>query len=47
MGKDMPLHATPNETECWRLETLFTGDAAVLLVDDEKKVTDVAFVPKK
>ena len=28
-----------------RLAKLSTGDAAVLLVDDENKVTDVAFVP--
>jgi TusA-related sulfurtransferase len=28
-----------------RLETLSKGDAVVLLVDDENKVTDVAFVP--
>ncbi len=28
-----------------RLGTLATGDAATLLVDDENKVTDVAFVP--
>jgi hypothetical protein len=30
-----------------RLATLFKGDAVVLLVDEEHKVTDVAFVPKK
>ena len=30
-----------------RLATLSKGDAAVFLVDDENKVTDVAFVPKK
>ena len=30
-----------------RLEKLSTGDAAVLFVDDEHKVTDVAFVPDK
>ena len=30
-----------------RLGTLSKDDAAVLLVDDEQKVTDVAFVPKK
>jgi hypothetical protein len=47
MGKEMPLHATPDGTERSRLETLFKGDAAVLVVDDEKKVMDVAFVPKK
>jgi hypothetical protein len=28
-----------------RLATLSKGDAAVLLVDEENKVTDVAFVP--
>ena len=28
-----------------RLGTLAKGDAAVLLVDDENKVTDVAFEP--
>jgi hypothetical protein len=28
-----------------RLATLSTGDAAVLLVDEENKVTDVAFQP--
>jgi hypothetical protein len=30
-----------------RLATLSKGDAAVLLVDDENKVTDVAFVPDR
>ena len=30
-----------------RLAKLSKGDAAVLLVDEENKVTDVAFVPKK
>jgi hypothetical protein len=30
-----------------RLRTLSKGDAVVLLVDEEQKVTDVAFVPKK
>lgn len=30
-----------------RLVTLSTGDAVVLLVDDEDKVTDVAFIPTK
>ncbi len=30
-----------------RLVTLSKGDAVVLLVDDEHKVTDIAFVPKK
>ena len=30
-----------------RLATLSKGDAVVLLVDDEQKVTDIAFVPKK
>ena len=30
-----------------RLATLSKGDAAVLLVDEENKVADVAFVPKK
>ena len=30
-----------------RLGTLSKGDAAVLLVDEENKVADVAFVPKK
>ena len=30
-----------------RLATLSKGDAVVLLVDEEHKVTDVAFVPKK
>ena len=30
-----------------RLATLLKGDAAVLLVDEENKVADVAFVPKK
>jgi hypothetical protein len=30
-----------------RLATLSKGDAAVLLVDEENKVTDVAFVPDK
>ena len=30
-----------------RLAKLSKGDAAVLLVDDENKVTDVAFVPTK
>jgi hypothetical protein len=30
-----------------RLATLSKGDAVVLLVDDEHKVTDIAFVPKK
>lgn len=30
-----------------RLGTLAKGDAAVLLVDEENKVTDVAFMPKK
>ena len=30
-----------------RLATLLKGDAAVLLVDEENKVTDVAFVPDK
>lgn len=30
-----------------RLATLAKGDAVVLLVDEENKVTDVAFVPKK
>ncbi|MGE3976384.1 MAG: hypothetical protein AB7F94_02230 [Nitrospira sp.] len=30
-----------------RLATLSTGDAAVLLVDDERKVADVAFAPDK
>jgi hypothetical protein len=30
-----------------RLATLSTGDATVLLMDEESKVTDVAFVPKK
>jgi len=30
-----------------RLATLVKGDAVVLLVDEEHKVTDVAFVPKK
>jgi hypothetical protein len=29
-----------------RLATLTTGDAAVLLIDEEGKVTDVAFQPK-
>ena len=28
-----------------RLGTLVKGDAAVLLVDEENKVTDVSFVP--
>ncbi|BFU92946.1 MAG: hypothetical protein NTAFB01_41330 [Nitrospira sp.] len=30
-----------------RLATLSAGDAAILLVDDEHKVTDVAFAPEK
>jgi hypothetical protein len=30
-----------------RLTTLSKDDAVVLLVDDEQKVTDIAFVPKK
>ena len=30
-----------------RVATLSKGDAAMLLVDEENKVTDVAFVPKK
>jgi hypothetical protein len=30
-----------------KLATLSKGDAAVLLVDEEHKVADVAFVPKK
>ena len=30
-----------------RLATLAKGDAVVLLVDEENKVTDIAFVPKK
>jgi hypothetical protein len=30
-----------------KLAKLSSGDAAVLLVDDEHKVTDVAFVPDK
>ncbi len=30
-----------------RLGTLAKGDAAVLLVDEENKVTDVAFMPKQ
>jgi hypothetical protein len=47
MGKEMPLHATPNAIERWRLETLFKGDAAVLLVDEENKVAVIAFVPDK
>ena len=30
-----------------RLAKLSTGDAVVLLVDEENRVTDVAFVPKQ
>lgn len=30
-----------------RLATLSTGDTAVLLVDQENKAADIAFVPKK
>ena len=42
-GKEQPYEVRPLIQQ--RLGTLATGDAATLLVDDENKVTDVAFVP--
>ena len=44
-GKEHTYHVRPLTQQ--RLATLFTGDAVVLLVDEENKVTDVAFLPKK
>jgi hypothetical protein len=44
-GKERTYHVRPLIQQ--RLATLFTGDAVVLLVDEENKVTDVAFLPKK
>jgi len=44
-GKEHSFEVRPFVQQ--RLETLSKGDAAVLLVDDENKVTDVAFLPKK
>lgn len=42
-GKEHPYQVRPLIQQ--RLGTLAKGDAAVLLVDDENKVTDVAFEP--
>ena len=44
-GKEHSFEVRPLVRQ--RLGTLAKGDAAVLLVDDENKVTDVAFLPKK
>ena len=42
-GKEQSYEVRPLIQE--RLGTLVKGDAAVLLVDEENKVTDVSFVP--
>lgn len=44
-GTEHTYHVRPLTQQ--RLVTLFTGDAVVLLVDEENKVTDIAFLPKK
>lgn len=44
-GKEQAYHVRPLIQQ--RLATLFKGDAVVLLLDEENKVTDVAFLPKK
>ena len=44
-GKEQPFEVRPLAQQ--RLAKLSNGDAVVLLVDDESKVTDVAFVPKQ
>jgi hypothetical protein len=44
-GKKHFYHVRPLIQQ--RFAALFTGDAVVLLVDEENKVTDVAFLPKK
>lgn len=44
-GKEQSYEVRPLIQQ--RLATLSKGDAAVLLVDEENKVADVAFVPKK
>jgi len=44
-GKEHMYHVRPLIQQ--RLATLFKGDAVVLLLDEENKVTDVAFLPKK
>ena len=44
-GKEQSYHIRPLIQQ--RFVALFTGDAVVLLVDEENKVADVAFLPKK
>jgi translation initiation factor IF-1 len=44
-GKQHTYHVRPLIQQ--RLATLFKGDAVVLLLDEENKVTDVAFLPRK
>jgi hypothetical protein len=44
-GKERPYEVRPLVQQ--RLAKLSKGDAVVLLVDEENKVTDVAFLPKE
>ena len=43
-GKEHPYEVRPLVQK--RMEKLSKGDAAVLLVDEENKVTDVAILPR-